>query len=212
MADELTPEEQAAADAKAKADADAAAAKAAADAEKKFSQADMDRVAGESRTGGRSQAEKDLLAKLGVDSVEAAEAALKVVKDAEEANKTELQKATERADAAEKERDRASELALRSVALSRLEGQLRDAGINPERIPAALRLVDLANLKVEGTEVTGVPEAIESVKSTSPEWFGKPAPRTAADASTGETGDTDYRTADRSTVADVLYKEYGIRQ
>ena len=211
MAD-LTPEEQAAADAKAKADADAAAAeaKAKADAEVKFSQAELDRIAGTSRADGRGQATKELLEKLGVDSVEALEARVKAAKDAEDAGKTELQRLEDRAKAAEQERDRASALALRSVATARLEGSLRDAGIKPERIPAALKLVDLGSLKVEGTDVSGVSEAIDSVKTASPEWFGT-VKHTAPDASQQQGGDKDYRNVDRETVAADLYKEYGIR-
>jgi hypothetical protein len=206
---EQTDEEKAA-EAKAKADADAAAAKAKADAEVKFSQAELDRIAGESRAAGRGQAEKDLLAKLGVESVEQLEARVNAAKAAEDAQKTELEKANEARAAAEKEAARASELAHRAVAVSRVEGQLRDAGIKPERIPAALKLVDLSSLKVEGTDVSGVSEAIESVKSASPEWFGT-VKHTAPDASQQQGGDKDYRNADRDTVAADLYKEYGIR-
>jgi hypothetical protein len=104
---------------------------------------------------------------------------------------TEIKKLTERAQAAEA---RADTLAADYTARTTLEGALRDAGVKAERIPLALRLVDLAALEVNGTEVSGVTEAVETVRATSPEWFGRPV-FSAPDASHDGSGHAEYRTA-----------------
>lgn len=207
-----TPEELAA-EAKAKADADAKAAadKAAADAEAakvKFSQADLDRIAGQSRSEGRTQAEKELLEKLGIADVDSAKAAIAAAKELEDAKKTEVEKLTEERNKAKAEAEEATKAAAGAVALARLEGSLRDAGIKPERIPAALKLADLSAVVVSGTDVEGVDKAVEGVKATSPEWFGKPA--AAPDASLGRPDPTDFRTASKDERAKAL-EQYGIR-
>jgi hypothetical protein len=214
---ELTAEQQAEADAKAKADAEAADAKAKADAaaaaekakEVKFSQADLDRIAGESRGAGRAAAEKDLLEKLGVTDLDAAAAVLKAAADAEEANKTETQRLAEELTREKARADENAQAALRVVTTSELKGALRDAGINPDRLDAAMRLADVASLKVEGTTVTGIPEVIESVRTTSPEWFG--SVHGAPDAQGGGGGSVDFRTASRDQVAKELLATHGIR-
>ncbi len=177
---------------------------------KTFTQEELDAVAGKARTEGRTAAEKELLKSLGIDSVEAAQAALKAHRDAEEASKTELQRAQDEAARLTAEVEAVKAQATTAVALSRLEGALRDAGVNPARIPAALRLVELDKLKVEGTEVTGLLEAVESVKATSPEWFGArgtPPP----DASGGGNGTVDLRTAP-SDVVEAALARYGVRR
>lgn len=202
--------------AKAQADADAAKAKADADAaakasEKNFSQDDLDRLAGKARQDGRTAAEKELLEKLGVTDLDTAAAAIKAAKDADEANKTELQKANEAREKAEKEAERANRLATTSIAISRIEGALRDSGLKPERIPAALKLIDLATLKVEGTEVSGVPEAVEGLKEISPEWFGPASTSRAPDASRTPEVPADFRSAPRADVERHLMDKYGIR-
>lgn len=179
--------------------------------EGKFTQEDLDRIAGKSREDGRAAYEKELLKSLGVDSVDAAKEALEAHRAAEDANKTDLERVTAERDRAVQEAEATKAEATRIIAVTRMEGALRDAGINPERLPAALKLVDLGALTVEGTEVSGVSEAVESVKESSPEWFGTKGSGGAPDASTHQGGQgADYRTAPKDEV-DRRLRELGIR-
>jgi len=212
-----TPEEIAA-EAKAQADAEAAAAKVKADAdaaaaakaaaEVRLSQGELDKIAGKARQEGRTAAERELMASLGVDSLDTAKARIQAAQAAEDAQKTELEKATEERNKAVAERERAEQLALNAVSMARLEGALRDAGLKPERIPAAMKLADLSTLKVEGTEVTGVAEAVEALKATSPEWFGANKGG-APDASAPSGTPVDFRT-DKEAASRELYEKYGV--
>ena len=93
-----------------------------------------------------------------------------------------------------------------ALAISRLEGSLRDAGIKPERISAAVRIADTSGLKVEGTDVSGVTEVVESLKAESPEWFGANARRYSAPDATPENRDRSFRNAPRREVAEELAK------
>jgi len=176
-----------------------AKAKAAAEAgDKKLSQEDVNRLVGEARTSAKSSATKELLESLGVTDLDAAKAAIEAAKAADDAAKTEVERLTERATKAEAdaeaERKRSTEL----LARTELKGALRDAGITPERIDAAMKLADTTGLVVDGTDVTGIPEVIEGVKALSPEWFGKQAPG-AVDANQGggAGGEVDFRSASR---------------
>lgn len=209
---ELTDEEKAAAEAKAEADAKAAADKAAAEAAKevKFSQADLDKIAGNSRAEGRSAAEKELLASLGVDSLDTAKERIAAQKAAEDAAKTEVERLADEAKAANARAQKAEREAFATRALSKLESGLRDAGLKPERVGTALKLVDLSGIKVEGTEVQGITEAIDAVKAESPEWFGTTS-RGAPDVTGGAGGDVDYRTMSSEERQEVLRHEYGVK-
>lgn len=193
----------------ARAEATRIAAEAAAKGgEAKFTQADLDRVAGATRGEAKTAAQKELLATLGVVDLEAAAALVAKAKEIEDASKTELERATERAVAAEARAAAATESARGAVVLSRLDTELRNAGVNPDRIPAAMRLVDMTKLEVSGLEVVGLAAEIEAVKATSPEWF---VSRSGSDASGGRVSDTDYHDASPEALSKALYEKYGIR-
>lgn len=204
--DRLAAEEKAAED---KAAADKAAADLAAkNAEVKFTQADLDRIAGTTRGEAKTAAQKELLSTLGVADLEAAAALVAKAKEIEDANKTELERATERAIAAEAARDEATANARAAVVLSRLDTELRNAGVNPDRIPAAMRLVDLTKLEVNGLDVVGIAQVIDGVKAQSPEWF---VSRSASDASGGRVGDADYHGSSAADISKAAFERYGIR-
>jgi len=172
-----------------------------------FTQADLDKIAGESRDSGRKAAEKALLDALGVTDVEAAKTALAAAKAAEDAQKTELQRATEERDRLKAEAERAQALAATTLAGAKIEGALRDAGINPARIEAALKLVDHSAVKVEGLAVEGVAEAVAALKAATPEWFGSSrAPETGGPPPSAQ----DFRTASPDELARE-FARYGIR-
>lgn len=174
----------------------------------KFTQEDMDRVAGDSRKAGREVAEKELLKEIGVESREALQASLKAAKDLEDSQKTELQKAQEEAEKLRVEAETVRSEARTSRISTALELKLRDSGINPERAAAALRLVDLSQLDVKGTEVSGLDEAVTKLKAESPEWFGpKVSP---PDASGSGSGPVDFRNASPE-LRDKELAKHGVR-
>jgi hypothetical protein len=159
----------------------------------KFTQEDLDRVAGETRKAGREAAEKELLKELGVESREDIGAILKAAKDAEDSQKTELQKTQDELVKARETAEAAQAEARNSRINTALTLSVRDAGVNPDRLAAALRLVDVSKLEVKGDEVVGLEEAVKGLKEQSPEWFGtKFSP---PDASGGGREPVDYRTA-----------------
>lgn len=148
--------------------------------ERKFTQADLDKFAGDARDKGRKAAEKALLEALGATDLETAKALLAKAQEAEEANKTELQKATEERDRLAAEAQQAKAEALQVRLDASLERALVEGGLRPERVAAAMRLADRSGLSVEGDQVSGLAEAVAGLKVQSPEWFGTP---TAPDAS-----------------------------
>jgi len=95
-----------------------------------------------------------------------------------------------------------------ALVVSRLENSLRDAGINPERLAAAVKIADVSGVKVEGTEVSGVTEAVESLKVETPEWF-KVRQHSAPDA-TPEGRERSFRTAGHEEFSRELLK-YNLR-
>jgi len=159
----------------------------------KFTQEDLDRIAGESRKAGREVAEKELLKELGVENREAIAATLKAAKDAEDSQKTELQKAQDELVKARESAEVAQAEARNSRISTALALKIRDEGINPERAAAAMRLVDSSKLEVKGDEIVGLEDAVKELKTQSPEWFG-PA-FSPPNASGPGSSPLDYRTA-----------------
>lgn len=174
----------------------------------KFTQEDLDRIAGESRKDGRASAEKELLKGLGVENLDAVKAVIEAAKKAEEDQKTELQKAQDEAARAREEAEAAKAVARNSRIESALDIALRTEGLNPERAVAAKRLVDTSKLVVEGSEVSGLDDAVKELKAQSPEWFG---PRVSPpDASGRGSGPIDFKTASPED-RDKALEAYGVR-
>ena len=185
-----------------------AEAKIKAAANGRFTQEDLDRVAGDARSEGRKVAERDVLKGLGVADLETAKATIEAAKKLEDDQKTESQKAQEEIVRLRGEAEAANAEARNSRIQSALELRLRDSGLNPERSVAAMRLVDLSKLDVKGVEVVGLDDAVTELKAQSPEWFGV---RTSPpDASRGGTAPTDFRTASPEERDKALAK-FGVR-
>ncbi|MGH9917515.1 MAG: hypothetical protein ACRD6W_01380 [Nitrososphaerales archaeon] len=195
---------------KATKDAEAAAEKRIKEASNgKFTQEDLDRVAGEARADGRKSGEKELLKSIGVEDVETAKTALKTAKDAEDASKTESQKLQEENAKLKADTEAAQAEARATRVNTALALKIRDAGINPNRASAALKLVDASKLEVKGDEIVGLDEAVKELKAQSPEWFG--APGSIPDASGGGGNNApDFRTGSADDRDKALAK-YGIR-
>ena len=184
-----------------------------------LSQEQVNRLVGEARTEGRSSGERSLLESLGVESVEALKATVTAAKEAEAARLTETERLTRERDEAKRLAEQAQARAEETMRLSRLETELLASGVKPERIPAALRLVDLSTVTVTGNEVTGAKEAAEKLVEQFPEWKGSAAASGsnggvgAADASRGgpgSVGEVDFRTASREEYERELHR-FGIR-
>lgn len=178
--------------------------------EAKFSQADLDRIAGETRKSASEKATKDLLEALGVTDLDAAKAKLAEAKAVEDAKLTDTERLTKERDEAVAREAQTLANATQLFAATKLEGALRDAGVSPDRLPAALRLADTSAIKVDGTEVTGLAEVVESVKAMSPEWFGTKKPGAVDTSGGGGTGDVDFKSVSRDELAAAALK-YGVK-
>lgn len=149
-----------------------------------FSQEDVNKIAGNRYSEGQQKVLKDL----GFEDLDSLKSTVEAHRKAEEESKTEIQRMQEARDSANEE----LEGAYAHIAQMRQESALRDAlttaGVNPERIAAALRLADDDKLDVDDKgNVTGVEDAIAAVKESAPEFFGSGS-RRAPDASpAGET-------------------------
>ncbi len=178
--------------------------------EARFTQAELDVLAGKARESGRTAAEKRILADLGVETVDQAKAILAKQREAEEAQQSELEKAQAEIARVQAQAQKAQAEREEVLITSELKGSLRAAGIIPERLPAALTLVDRATLTIEGSEVKGLAEAVAALRAETPEWFSRLS-NGAPDASKGGSTSTsvDYRT-DRAAARAVLQEKYGL--
>lgn len=194
---------------------------AAASSAKTFDQEAVNALVGKTRDEARRAAEKSLLEGLGITDIEAAKATLKAVADRNEAEKSELQKATEANASLQRERDQAVLEAQSVRKLGGLEGALRDAGITVGRVSAALKLADLDGIEVEGRTLKGVEDVVAAIKAEAPEWFptgATGARQTAPDASSASssvaTGGATQEEIDAMTPKDrqaYIRKTYGVR-
>lgn len=166
---------------------------------KTFTQEDVDRINAETRRKAEEAAAKRLLAELGIEDVGKGKELFASAKAAEEASKSELQRAQEENLRLKAQAEAAQAQARSTLVRSRVENALRDAGINPQRVEGAIRLAPLGDVKVsDDGSIAGIEEAVKAVKEASPEWFGAPGqPFSAPDASGGSLPPStfDWRTA-----------------
>lgn len=138
-----------------------------------FTQADLDRIAGQTRKEAKSAERAALLKELGVEDLDQAKQALKAAEEArkaqmtqEERLKTEKAELERRATEAEAARQKAEQE--RQAALVEAEIVARASGrfANPK---AVIRLIDLAKVKVgEGGVIEGVDEALNALAEKEP--------------------------------------------
>lgn len=154
---------------------------------KTFTQEDLDRINAETRRKAADTEAKRILEALGIEDVEKGKAIIKAAQAADEAAKSELQRAQEENLRLKAQADQATAKAREVFVRARVENALRDAGINPQRVEGALRLAPLGEVQVaDDGSIAGVEEAVKAVKESSPEWFGAPGqPFSAPDASGG---------------------------
>ncbi len=156
-----------------------------------FAQEDVNKLVGNARKEARQVAEREVreqlerryAEELGVP-LEEAKGILQQAREAEDARKSDLEKAqgklTKAEQRAETAESRAGDLEVALESLRKeytLRDALRDAGINGERLPLALKLADLD---------AEVGEAVRAIQEASPEWFSGPRPSSSPDATRRE--------------------------
>jgi hypothetical protein len=156
-------------------------------------QARVNSIAAKEKGEGRTAAMNELLEKArevnpDVESVDDVLAAYSEYQGIQEAVTTEADRERTRAEreaAKAKESDGLYVSTLREFAL---RDALRDAGINSERLPLALKIADMDSLEVDRKtrSVTGVEDVVKAIGDASPEWFGEQVkPRVNAPQTTG---------------------------
>jgi hypothetical protein len=162
----------------------------AGNAEAKFSQADLDRIAGKTRKEAKDAARAELLKELGVPDAEAAKAAIKLAADeaqrAEQArlaqmSETERMKAAmldadKKVSEAEASRARAEEERVEALMLAEVVSKASGRFANPK---AAAKLADLSGVKLEGEKFVGVDEALDALAQAEPWTLAANAPKPA---------------------------------
>jgi hypothetical protein len=155
----------------------------------RYTDKDVDKLKGsarkEGRNSGRTEREQEILEATGAESLDSVLEAYNAWKVLEEESAGETEKERKAREKVEKERDEVKtelESAYAFIAEMKQEAALQkafnDAGINPERLSAALRLVDMDALEVDDDgKVTGAEDAVKSIQKSVPELFGydKPA-------------------------------------
>lgn len=157
-----------------------------------YSQKDLDKAAGSARKDEREKALSNFAQELGFPDPDSIKALVQQQKEAEDAKKSEVEKLAGDRDKVAADRDKIKaelEHAYEHIATMTQEAALRTAlagaEINPQRVEAAIRLVDLDDLDVDRDgRVTGLEVAVEAVKEQVPEWFQpqRITPRVAPDA------------------------------
>jgi hypothetical protein len=144
------------------------------------------------REEGRTQGQKNLLKELGVEDVEAAKKAVADKKAAEDAEKTEVQRLTDRLDAIEK----ASKTEVAAVTTALVKTEIRalalEAGLDAEALTGLLESLgslDRFTYDAEAGKVVGLADAVDKLKTLVGERQtkgGKPWPQqTKSEPKTG---------------------------
>lgn len=152
-----------------------------------FSQEDVDRISGRVRGETRATTQREVLAELGFDSIEAAKQANDERVARLEAEKTELQKAQDEALEAKREAENLRAENARNQLQVRVDRALLEAGIPTKTLNHASKLVEVG---VDSTDEE-IAAVIEALKSEVPQLFATPedgAPSVPSGAPKGGTG------------------------
>lgn len=157
---------------------------------KTFTQDDVNRMTGEARKDGRTKAMADFLKELGIEKPEDAKSLIAAAKAKEDADKSEAQKATDRADAADKKRIEVEQkladyeagqvIAARNAAIvAKATGEKADI---PADVLSWLKdnaAADLDALKADESgkfDDKALKALVEKVRTARPKWFGTSNP------------------------------------
>ena len=167
----------------------AAQAAAAAAADKKFTQDDLTRIATAEAAKGKRAGAAEVAAELGMTVAEA-KVLIEGAKAAQEAAKTEAQKATDAATASKTASDALGVTAAATILASKVTTALVIAGIAPQvdgkvnpALAMAVRLVDVP----ADADDAAITAAIAAVKAAAPAFFAPPVPKPDGEPQTGPT-------------------------
>lgn len=136
-----------------------------------FTQSQLDGIVG-GRVGEARTAERNrIMQELGVEDLDSARQILEDRREADRLSQTELEQHRNDLATRTEERDQARQGYETLLVSSKLEGALRDAGINKGRIDAAVTLADRSNLSVVSGEVEGLDGVVTALTEGYPEWF-----------------------------------------
>lgn len=147
-------------------------------------QKDLDKRFGEEKRQASAARDRAIMEKFGVDSLDDLNEIVETYRMIESETETEADKARQKAEKLEKKAQEAESRYTSTLKEYALRDAFRDAGINSERLPLALKVADMDALDLDGNSVTGLEDVVSAVQEASPEWFGtqERAPRRSPDA------------------------------
>jgi hypothetical protein len=137
-------------------------------------QADLDRQFADRAKRAAETERKKIFEALGVDSQEAFDALIKAKKDAEEAQKTEIQRLTEATKSAQKALNTAqkrildSEIKLLATQPVEKDGKVTRTAFRPDALDIVIALIDRNGIKDEEGQLTGIAEALDALAKEKP--------------------------------------------
>ncbi len=155
--------------------------------EKTLTQTEVNKIMG----GVRDDTTATILKQRGYKDLDSLDADLGSLQEQREAAKSDLDKARESNSTLKTENDQLYARLAENEMKSSLRDSLDEAGVNPQRMQAAMRLADLDALDIDGDgNVTGTDEQIKAIQEAAPEFFGN-AIRRAPDLSQGPVASND---------------------
>lgn len=139
-------------------------------AEKTFTQSEVNRMMANEKRDGKRAGKRELLDELGFDDVEDLRKKLDAVNDAEDAAKSDAQRAQEEADAEKAKAKKAREDAERERHEARVERAIIKAGGDPDNEKSVSRITRLLDIEV-GADSDEIAAAVESLKDDMPTLF-----------------------------------------
>jgi hypothetical protein len=137
-------------------------------------QAELNRQFSERAERAASAAKKELWAVLGVNSQDEFEAFVKAKKEADDAQKTEMQKLTEAAKKAQKALDNAQkrimdgEIKLLATQPVEKDGKVTRAAFRPDALDIVITLIDRNGIQDDDGKLTGIDTALEALAKEKP--------------------------------------------
>jgi multidrug efflux pump subunit AcrA (membrane-fusion protein) len=147
------------------------------DGDKKFSQADLNRLLAREKNDGKRAGQSELLQALGVNNLDEAKEIIAARKAAEDAALSDADKARKEAEREKAEAATAKAEAAREKLDSRIERALVRAHIPDDQIELVARMVVVE----DGADQDKVNDAVEDLKKKMPQLFEEPDPNRAPD-------------------------------
>lgn len=133
-----------------------------------MTQLDLDTIVGERARRAKKTAISDLLGELGVENADELKAVFEAHKAAQEAEKTDLQKAQEAKTAAEAQTIAAQKERDNLLIQNAIMEQAPTHNVPADRFAALYKLMDLSDISIKEGAVTGVDEAIKAAVEANP--------------------------------------------